>query len=77
MCCGCRVCSVDVMLGPLSSYLCVPASNVASSFDVPLLSVACSAAALSDKDVHTNFARMVPSDANQAIVLADMVNLFG
>lgn len=69
--------AVDGLVGAAKSSTSIAVADVANRFNLPQISYSSTAPVLSDTSQFPNFARVVPSDANQGRVLADFMELTG
>ena len=58
---------IDVIIGDGCSTLCIPFSMLASTWNIPIVSWACSALSLSQKHIHNTFSRVVSSGSRTSI----------
>eukprot|EP00095_Tigriopus_kingsejongensis_P012388 snap_masked-scaffold1132_size60346-processed-gene-0.1 protein:Tk12388 transcript:snap_masked-scaffold1132_size60346-processed-gene-0.1-mRNA-1 annotation:"GI14041" len=64
---------VSALIGASYSSVSVPVSMLAQAYNMSMLSYASTSGSLSDKQKHSTFARLLPSDTNQARVVFDLV----
>ena len=68
---------VDAVIGPASSGPSINAQYVLRQFQVPQVGYSATSPALSDDTLFPYFVRLVPSDAYQAKVLAELIQHLG
>ena len=68
---------VDAVIGPASSGPSINAQYVLRQFEVPQIGYSATSPALSNDKLFPYFVRLVPSDAYQAKVLAELIQHYG
>ncbi|XP_070541461.1 extracellular calcium-sensing receptor-like [Ptychodera flava] len=65
------------VIGASNSATSVPVASVMGIFNIPMISYSSTSRLLSDRILYKSFFRTVPSDANQAVAMAELVSHFG
>ena len=68
---------VSAVMGPTFSDSSILVANILNLFEIPQISYASTATALSDKNRYAYFFRTIPSDALQSRVMAHLIHEFG